>query len=83
MPYVDDEGKPLLATQGHNKGLVLYDAEWHPDVQTGAATAMKEVIRDVKDEPGLGADVTSSPNQNKNGIARHSPGGQTDERRWN
>src|SRR5581483_2683849 len=59
VPFTDDDGvTPLKNTTGNNKGLILYNAQWQPSVNTFVAAAMKPTSSAVKNDTSLGVDVT-------------------------
>ena len=60
VPYTDDDGvTPLKNTSGNNKGLILYNAQWQPSINTFVAAAMKPTSSAVKNDTTLGADVSA------------------------
>ncbi len=60
VPYLDDDGvTPMRNTKGNNVGLILYDTQWQPSINTFVASAVKPTSSAVKnDEANLGADIT-------------------------
>jgi len=61
VPYTDDDGvTPLKATAGNNKGLILYNAQWQPNINVFVAGVVKPTSSAVKnDSQNLGTDITS------------------------
>ena len=60
VPFTDTDGSPLVNTNGNNKGLILYDAQWNSNLsQTFIAPAMNPALQSVKNDSTLGADVTN------------------------
>ena len=59
-PFTLENGTPITNTTGQNKGLIQYNAEWHPVVQQIAGRAIRDVVQRVKDCACLGADVTGA-----------------------
>ncbi len=60
VPYTDDDGvTPLKNTTGNNKGLILYNAQWQPSINTFVAGAMKPTSSAVKNDTTLGTDVSA------------------------
>ena len=59
LAYVKDaKGAPLKNTLGHNKGQILYQPGFHPDVAGSVAAASAGIVSAIKDAPALGRDVT-------------------------
>ncbi|HEY3457850.1 MAG TPA: hypothetical protein VGK64_24935 [Bryobacteraceae bacterium] len=71
VPYTDQDGvTPLKNTTGANKGLILYDARWQPQISVPwVAAVMKPALRSVKDDTSLGADITAGANLNSNDLS--------------
>ena len=61
-PFTLENGTPITNTTGQNKGLIQYNAEWHPVVQQIAGRAIRDVVQQVKNCACLGADVTGALN---------------------
>src|SRR5262249_43652175 len=58
VPYLAKDGVTPLKNKYN--GLILYDTRWNPKLQNPwVRNAMKPVIRSIKDDTSLGADVTS------------------------
>lgn len=69
VPFTDTDGSPLVNTKGNNKGLILYDAQWDPNLsQAFIAPAMNPALQSVKNDSTLGADVTSGGQSVTNGC---------------
>lgn len=59
-PVLDDDGKQLKNGTGkHYKGLNHYNPEWHPNLLPLVAQVQRPVVKNVKNDETLGANVTA------------------------
>ncbi len=60
VPFTDDNGQPIVGTNGNNAGLIVYDTQWQPNIKTFVGAALRPTSTAVKNDPTLGANVTDS-----------------------